>query len=75
MIARAFARPIMRFFVLTKGGDWLQRRTDMFGRRKITSDAAEITDDNVLYELNRAMDDHAFNRGQIDYLWRYYRGE
>lgn len=53
----------------------MQRRTDMFGRRKITSDAAEITDDNVLYELNRAMDDHAFNRGQIDYLWRYYRGE
>lgn len=50
-------------------------RNDMFGRQIITSDALEITDENIIYELNQALAIHASNRGQIDYLWRYYRGE
>ena len=50
-------------------------RNDMFGRKKIFSEAFEITDDNVLDELNQALIPHAFNRSQIDYLWRYYKGE
>lgn len=49
-------------------------RNDMFGRKKLVSDAAEITDVNVIEELNQALAVHAFNRGQIEYLWNYYRG-
>lgn len=50
-------------------------RRDMFGRKIITSDALEITDENVIYELNQALAVHTLNRSQIDYLWRYYCGE
>lgn len=51
------------------------QRTDMFGREKIVSDAVEISDENVVYELNQAMTYHEKNRSQIEYLWRYYKGE
>lgn len=50
-------------------------RNDMYGRRIILSDADVITDDNVLYELQQALNVHTLNRSQIDYLWRYYRGD
>mgnify|MGYP005768560075 CR=1 FL=1 len=63
------------FLFYPEGGKELLARNDMFGRKKIFSEAYEITDDNVLDELNQALIPHNFNRGQIDYLWRYYKGE
>lgn len=51
------------------------QRTDMFGREMIFSDADVILDGNVLYELNQALAVHAKNRSQIEYLWRYYKGD
>lgn len=50
-------------------------RNDLFGRKKITSDADLVTDENIVYELNQALSDHNFNRSQIDYLWKYYCGD
>jgi SPP1 family phage portal protein len=48
---------------------------EMYGRRMITTDAVEITDGNILDELNKAFDTHALNRGEIEYLWNYFRGK
>ena len=48
---------------------------EMYGRRVITTDATEITDGNIVEELNRAFDTHSLNRGEIEYLWNYYRGK
>lgn len=50
------------------------KRTDMFGRREIRTNAKEITEENVLAELKKAMNVHETNRDQIDYLWNYYKG-
>ena len=48
---------------------------EMYGRRVITTDAVEITDKNIVEELNKAFDTHNLNRGEIEYLWNYYRGK
>ena len=48
---------------------------EMYGRRVITTDATEITDGNIREELNKAFDTHSVNRGEIEYLWNYYRGK
>ena len=48
---------------------------EMYGRRVITTDAVEITDGNIIAELNKAFDTHNLNRGEIEYLWNYYRGK
>ena len=48
---------------------------EMYGRRVITTDAVEITDGNIIAELNKAFDTHSLNRGEIEYLWNYYRGK
>ena len=45
------------------------------GRRVIKTSAKEITRENVLEELEKAMNIHRTNSGEIDYLWRYYKGE
>lgn len=45
------------------------------GRRVIKSSAKTITRENVLEELNKAMNTHRTNSAEIDYLWRYYKGE
>lgn len=47
----------------------------LYGRKNIMTDATEITDDNVVQELEKAMTIHTFNRGEIEYLWNYYRGK
>ena len=47
----------------------------LYGRKNIITDAIEITDSNVVHELEKAMNVHTFNREEIAYLWRYYRGE
>ena len=41
----------------------------------ITTDATEITDGNIVSELEKAISKHLINRGEIEYLWNYYRGK
>ena len=48
---------------------------EMYGRRVITTDATSITDVNIIDELNKAMNVHSINRGEIEYLWNYFRGK
>ncbi len=47
----------------------------MYGRRVITTDVTEITAKNVVKVLEEAMKLHEKNRSEIDYLWKYYKGE
>ena len=47
----------------------------MYGRRVITTDVTEITAENVVEVLEEAMKLHEKNRSEIDYLWKYYKGE
>ena len=46
-----------------------------YGRRKITTDAAWITAENVVKEVNAAFLVHILNRNEIDELYRYYRNK
>ena len=48
---------------------------EMYGRRVIITDAKEITKDNIASELNEAFSTHSLNRGEIEYLWNYYKGK
>ena len=48
---------------------------EMYGRRVITTDAIEITNENIVKEINKAFDTHDLNRVEIEYLWNYYRGK
>ena len=48
---------------------------EMYGRRVITTDVTEITSGNIVDELNKAFGTHDLNRGEIKYLWDYYRGK
>ena len=47
----------------------------MFGRRVILTSAGKITDANVVDIVSKAYQVHLQNREEIDYLWRYYKGE
>lgn len=46
-----------------------------FGREVIYSNFEEVTRDNLWIILQDALSVHSVNSGDIDYLWRYYRGE
>lgn len=46
----------------------------LFGRRMITTDETEVTEENVLAVLRKALLTHWKNRSEIEYLWNYYRG-
>ena len=48
---------------------------EMYGRRVITTDATNISDANIVDELNEAFGTHERNRAEIEYLWNYYRGK
>ncbi len=48
---------------------------NMYGRRVITTDATEITSENIIAELNLAFDTHELNRMEIEYLWDYFKGK
>ncbi len=48
---------------------------EMYGRRVITTDATEITSANIIDELNKAFGTHNLNRGELEYLWNYFRGK
>lgn len=47
----------------------------MHGRRVIKSSVPEVNRDNVLEVLQKALIVHDQNRSEIDYLWKYYRGD
>lgn len=47
----------------------------MFGRRMIKTSATYIDSSNIQDELLKAMEKHDLNRSEIDYLYRYYKGE
>lgn len=47
----------------------------MSGRRIIKTSERVITRDNVQNVLAKALETHALNRSEIDYLYRYYKGE
>lgn len=46
-----------------------------FGRKIITTNANQITKDNIVKELNKALTVHRRNATEIDYLDKYYRGD
>lgn len=48
---------------------------ELFGRKEITTSVDEITRDNLMDVLDKAMAVHTVNAAQIDYLDRYMRGE
>ena len=47
----------------------------MTGRKKILTDYAEITPENVSAVLTDAMVTHLVNSSEIEYLYNYYKGE
>jgi SPP1 family phage portal protein len=47
----------------------------MHGRRMIKTSVKEITDDNIMEVLWKALGTHELNRGEIDYLYKYYKGD
>lgn len=62
--------------VKTTSGDVRQsapRR--MFGRRVIYTGEKYISRDNVVQVVEQAYQTHLLNRGEIDYLWKYYKGD
>ena len=54
---------------------YLSQTRFMSGRRIIKTSVKEITPENVTYVLQKALGVHELNRSEIDYLWRYYRGD
>ena len=48
---------------------------EMYGRRVITTDITKLTNANIIDELGKAFNTHSLNRGEIEYLWDYYRGK
>lgn len=47
----------------------------MFGRRAIYTSETEITPENVTKVVEQAYITHLLNRGEIEYLWNYYKGK
>ena len=47
----------------------------MFGRRMILTSADEINSANVVKVIEQAYLVHMLNRGEIEYLWNYYKGK
>ena len=46
----------------------------MFGRTVIYTDVSSVTSENVCEVLNKALTTHAQNKSEIDYLYKYYKG-
>lgn len=47
----------------------------MNGRRIIKTSVQEITETNVLDVLRKSLNIHSLNRSDIDYLYKYYKGD
>lgn len=50
-------------------------RNPMTGRKEILTSEPEITSENVVMVLQNAYMKHLVNRGQIEYLYKYYKGD
>ena len=48
---------------------------DVYGRKVIRTNQTKITEENIVDDLDQALNVHARNRQEIDYLDRYYRGD
>lgn len=48
---------------------------NLTGRRIIYSDEQEITERNILRVLDKAATTHEINRSEIEYLYKYYKGD
>lgn len=65
----------------TKLENYMVRALDLFpdngltGRRKITTNVATITSENVRDVLDSALSKQLVNAGEISYLWDFYRGK
>ena len=46
-----------------------------FGRAKISYDEPVVTKENISFVVRKAMELHEENRSNMDYLYRYYKGE
>lgn len=46
-----------------------------FGRRKIFTDVGTITRENVVDVLRKALGTHWANKAEIEYLYKYYKGD
>jgi SPP1 family phage portal protein len=46
----------------------------LHGRRVIFTNVKSVDKDNVIDVLTKALNTHNLNRSEIDYLWKYYRG-
>ena len=53
----------------------MEIETGLFGRSEILTPVDKITSQNVVDVLNSALVSHNVNSMQIDYLWRYMKGE
>lgn len=47
----------------------------LHGRRKIRTNAREITAENAVEELEKSLAKHSINAGEIQYLYDFYRGK
>lgn len=47
----------------------------MFGRKVILTSADRITAENVVKVVEQAYETHLLNRSDIEYLWKYYKGD
>lgn len=57
------------------GSEWEKMSLALFGRQEILTAYDEITEANIREVLTYAISVHGFNQAQIDFLWRYARGE
>ena len=48
---------------------------NLFGRKVIYTDVEHVTRGNVVDVLQKAMTIHRVNRADIEYLYRYYKGD
>lgn len=53
----------------------VQKRTDLAGRTVIYTDVREITKENIVEVLKKAVRTHDTNSKDIDYLYQYYKGQ
>lgn len=65
------------FLFLLMWGEEMENtvQRNLFGRRQILTGASEITEENVVKEIAKAYTTHLTNKGEIDYLFNYYRGK
>ena len=47
----------------------------LFGRRVIYTDVSEINDSNIIEVLQKSLFIHLLNQADINYLYRYYKGD